>query len=66
MAEHYSLAWLDRWLKLPGEAGHDTADAHLLADADWRERTSFYFRSARSFVTRDGVAQVCGDIRAGC
>ncbi|WP_293371032.1 hypothetical protein [Nevskia sp.] len=66
MAEHYSLAWLDRWLKLPGEAGFDSADSRLLADADWRERTSFYFRSARSFVTRDGVAQTCGDVRAGC
>ncbi len=66
LAEHYSLAWFDRWLKRPGDPGADTADARLLADSDWRERYSFYFRSARSFVTRDGVSQVCGDIRAGC
>ncbi|WP_293002304.1 hypothetical protein [Nevskia sp.] len=66
MAEHYTLAWLDRWLKAPTEAGYANADARLLADADWRDRTSFHFRSARSFVTRDGVSQVCGDIRAGC
>ena len=66
MAEHYTLAWFDRWLKLPGEAGYDDADARLLADADWHERTSFYFRSARSFPTRDKQPQVCEDIRAGC
>lgn len=66
MAEHYSLAWFDRWLKQPGEPGYDDADARLLADADWHERTSFYFRSARSFATRSGEAQLCEDIRAGC
>ncbi|HUP90872.1 MAG TPA: hypothetical protein VM074_01385 [Solimonas sp.] len=66
MAEHYSLAWLDRWLKKPGEPGYDDADARLLADADWQERYSFYLRSARSFPTRGGVQQVCDDIRAGC
>ena len=66
MAEHYTLAWLDRWLKTPSEAGFASADARLLADADWRDRFSFHFRSARSFATRNGAAQVCGDIRAGC
>ncbi|HEY0974204.1 MAG TPA: hypothetical protein VGE57_06895 [Solimonas sp.] len=66
MAEHYSLAWFDRWLKRPGEAGYDDADARLLADADWHERYSFYFRSARSFPTRSGARAVCTDIREGC
>lgn len=66
MAEHYTMAWLDRWLKKPGENGHANADARLLADADWRDRTSFHFRSARDFVTRSGVRKVCADIRAGC
>jgi hypothetical protein len=66
LAEHYTVAWLDRWLKQPGETGHDNADARLLADADWVERYSFYKRSARDFPTRDGKAQVCEDIRAGC
>ncbi len=66
MAEHYTLAWLDRWLKQPGEAGHDSADARLLADADWQERYSFYRRSARHFPTRNGDVQQCADIRAGC
>jgi len=66
MAEHYTLAWLDRWLKAPGEAGYGSADDRLLADADWRDRSSFHFRSARSFVTRAGMPQVCRDIRAGC
>jgi hypothetical protein len=66
LAQHYSLAWMDRWLKQPGEAGYDTADARLLADADWVKRYSFYYRSARSFPTRSGQAQSCEDIRAGC
>lgn len=66
LAEHYTLAWLDRWLKLPGEAGYDTADARLLDDASWTDRMSFYFRSARAFPTRDGTWQRCADIKAGC
>ena len=66
MAEHYSLAWFDRWLKKPGEPGYENADARLLADADWHERYSFYNRSARSFPDRAGNTQLCEDIRAGC
>jgi hypothetical protein len=66
LAQHYSLAWFDRWLKLPGEAGYDNADTRLLADADWVPRYSFYFRSARSYPTRSGQVQDCEDIRAGC
>lgn len=66
MAEHYSLAWFDRWLKQPGEPGYEDADARLLADADWLERYSFYYRSARAFTTREGVLAQCEDIRAGC
>lgn len=66
MAEHYSLAWLDRWLKRPGEPGYADADARLLADAAWQDRYSFHYRSARSFPTRSGGKAVCDDIRAGC
>lgn len=66
MADHYSLAWLDRWLKRPGEAGFEDADARLLADADWQERLSFYYRSARDFDTRSGRRAACDDVRAGC
>jgi len=66
MAEHYSLAWLDRWLKVPGEEGYDTADARLLSDADWTDRMSFYFTSARAYPSRDGTMQTCADIKAGC
>ncbi len=66
MAEHYTLAWFDRWLKQPGETGYDTADTRLLADADWQARYSFYKRSARAFPDRGGKAHVCDDIRAGC
>lgn len=66
MADHYSLAWLDRWLKRPGEPGFSDADARLLADSDWRERLSFYYRSARHFETRAGAPARCEDLGAGC
>ena len=66
LAEHYSLAWFDRWLKKPGEQGFDTADARLLADADWVDRYSFYSKAARAFPSREGAMQLCEDIRAGC
>ena len=66
MADHYSLAWLDRWLKLPGEIGFDTADARLLSDSDWTDRMSFYFPSVRAYPSRDGAMQECTDIKAGC
>lgn len=66
LAEHYSVAWFDRWLKKPGEPGYDTADTRLLADADWVERYSFYSKAARAFPSRDGNMQLCEDIRAGC
>lgn len=65
-AEHYTLAWLDRWLKRGGESGFASADARLLDDASWVDRTSFHYRSARSFTTRGGSAKVCEDLRAGC
>jgi hypothetical protein len=66
MADHYTLAWLDRWLKEAGEVGYDTADARLLSDEDWTDRMSFYFPSSRAYPTREGVMQVCDDIKAGC
>lgn len=66
LAEHYSLAWFDRWLKRPGEKGYDDADARLLADSDWVERYSFYSRAARAFPVRSGAQALCEDIRAGC
>lgn len=66
MAEHYTVAWFDRWLKQPGEPGYADADARLLDDAQWHERYSFYYRSARDFPDRMGQRQHCEDIRAGC
>jgi len=66
LADHYSLAWLDRWLKLPGETGYETADARLLNDTAWVDRMSFYYQSARFFPTRDGAWQDCTDIKTGC
>ena len=68
MAQHYSLAWFDRWLKHSNEVGYKTADARLLDDdgAQGRNKMSFYYRSARSFPDRGGGSHVCEDIRAGC
>lgn len=66
MAEHYSLAWLDRWLKLPDETGYADADARLLSDDAYRDRMSFYFLSARYFPTRTGTLHECDDIKTGC
>lgn len=65
LAEHYTLAWFDRWLKAVGETGYATADARLTADEDWVERMSFYYRSARAYPDRAGNMLVCEDIRAG-
>ncbi len=74
LARHYTLAWLDRYLKEEGEPGYDDAVARLLDDdglgpdgaATWRDRLSFYFTSSRDFAGRDGTRHVCEDIRAGC
>lgn len=66
MAEHYSVAWMDRWLKRSGEPGFADADARLLSDSDWCDRYSFYSRSARDFPTRAGRRADSVDIRADC
>ena len=66
--EHYTVAWFDRWLKLPGEIGYDDADDRLLDDegVNGREKYSYHFFSARDFPDRSGFRQRCGDIRRGC
>jgi hypothetical protein len=66
LARHYTLAWMDRWLKLPGEPGYADADARLLDDAAFRERMSFYYASSRAYPSRDGRWQVRADLRRGC
>lgn len=66
MAEHYTVAWFDRWLKDSDESGYASADDRLLDDAQFCERFSFYYRSARDFTTRGGDPQQVGDIRADC
>ena len=68
MAQHYTLAWFDRWLKQPGESGYADADARLLDDSGEQgiNKMSYHFRSARDFTDRAGVRQRCEDIRAGC
>jgi hypothetical protein len=63
LAEHFSLAWLDYWLKTdvelrrqgdgdgpaPGPAGRKGVERRLAALERWCERLSFYYRSARYF-----------------
>lgn len=66
MAEHYSLAWMDRWLKVPGEVGHADADARLADDATFCPRYSFYSASSRRYPERSGVVVDDADVRATC
>lgn len=65
-AQFYSVAWIDRWLKNPGEKGYADADARLLDDHDWCDHYSFYFRSARDFPDRQGAVHHSDDVRADC
>lgn len=68
IARHYTVAWMDRWLKRDGEPGFRDADARLLDDAGafGRDALSFRYRSARDYPTRGGRRSSCSDLRAGC
>lgn len=68
LAEHYTVAWFDRWLKQAGELGYDDADARLLDDDgdQGRRKLSYYYHSARDYPDRLGTRQHCEDIRSGC
>ncbi len=66
LVEHYSVAWLDRWLKNADEPGYATADDRLLDDEAFRDRMSFYYDSARYFPTRAETWADCEDIKSGC
>jgi len=68
MSTYYTVAWFDRWLKLPGEYGYADADARLLDDngEQGRNKMSWHFHSARSYPDRNGVMHVCSNIRGGC
>ncbi len=68
MIQHYTLAWFDRWLKKPGEAGYADADQRLVDDggSEGAVKMSWHFRSARDYPDRSGHWQQCEDIRAGC
>ena len=66
LADHYTVAWFDRWLKAPGEPGYRDADDRLLADDEWGDHLSFHYCSKRAFCGRDGREHVCGNVRAGC
>ncbi|AXQ27996.1 hypothetical protein D0B54_04600 [Solimonas sp. K1W22B-7] len=65
---YYTVAWLDRWLKKPGEPGYADADQRLVDDAGEHGavKMSFHYRSARDYPDRSGKRQHCEDIRAGC
>ena len=66
LADHYTVAWFDGWLKAPGEPGYRDADDRLLADDEWGDHLSFHYCSKRAFCGRDGREHVCGNVRAGC
>lgn len=65
---HYAVAWFDRWLKQPGEAGFNDADQRLVDDAGPHGAVKLSFRhaSARDFTDRGGRRQRCENIRRGC
>ncbi len=65
---HYSVAWFDRWLKLPDELGYEDADQRLIDDAGPQGaiKMSFRYLSARDYSDRLGNTQRCDNIRAGC
>ena len=65
---YYSVAWFDRWLKRPGEAGYADADQRLVDDAGPQGalKMSFRYSSARDYADRSGKSQRCDNIRAGC
>lgn len=65
LAQHFTLAWLDLWLKRDGETGAGSALARLTDNEPWRDRYSFYFRSARYFGENNELN--CEDmLRKGC
>lgn len=66
IAQYYTLAWFDRYLKVSGEPGYDDADARLLNDSIFAERFSWYFPSKRAFRDRSGTMHSCENIALGC
>ncbi|BET26260.1 hypothetical protein EV673_0642 [Limnobacter thiooxidans] len=69
MAEHYTVAWFDRWLKQQGEKGFDTADQRLLDNGNpltGAANMSWHYRSARYFSDRSGKAHDCDNLRSDC
>lgn len=66
MAEYYTVAWFDRWLKHSDEAGYADADARLLDNALFGERFSYHFESGYSFPDRDGQMRNCASINDAC
>jgi hypothetical protein len=66
LADHYTVAWFDRWLKTPEEPGYHDATDRLLADDAWGDHLSFHYRSKRAFPGRDRQFHACADVRDGC
>lgn len=66
IAQYYTLAWFDRYLKLPGELGYDDADQRLLNDSIFAERFSWYFPRKRAYTDRNGTMHSCENIASGC
>lgn len=69
IAEHYTVAWFDHWLKLPQEPGYQTALERLLDDENpltGVANMSWHYTSARQLRDRQGNWVRCVDLRAGC
>ncbi|PSQ35541.1 hypothetical protein BRD11_02480 [Halobacteriales archaeon SW_12_69_24] len=66
LADHYTVAWFDRWLKEPDEPGYDDATDRLLADDAWGDHLSYHYCSKRAFPGRNGRTYDCDSIPTGC
>ena len=63
LADFYTVAWFDRYLKRPEEPGYEDATDRLLADEAWGGHLSYRYCSKRAFSGRDGREYRCENVR---
>ena len=66
LADFYTVAWFDRYLKRPSEPGYRDATDRLLADDEWGNHLSYHYCSKRAFSGRDGREYRCENVRQNC
>ncbi|PSP93002.1 hypothetical protein BRC84_05450 [Halobacteriales archaeon QS_1_68_44] len=63
LADFYTVAWFDRYLKRPEEPGYEDATDRLLADEAWGDHLSYRYCSKRAFSGRHGREYRCENVR---